>query len=77
VAEKEKPQWTYQGETGYMPLVGHVRELSGMVLHEEFREGISLREPAMCRFSTPASGDFRWRSGSEDFGRTAHRTKPE
>ena len=22
-----------------MPLVGHVRELSGMVVHEEFRDG--------------------------------------
>ncbi len=39
VAEKQKAQWTYKGEKGYMPLVGHVRELSGMVVHEEFREG--------------------------------------
>ncbi len=39
VAEKEKAHWTYKGEKGYMPLVGHVRELSGMVIHEEFREG--------------------------------------
>ena len=39
VAEKEKAHWTYKGEKGYMPLVGHVRELSGMVVHEEFREG--------------------------------------
>jgi len=39
VAEKESAQWTYKGEKGYMPLVAHVSELSGMVLHEEFREG--------------------------------------
>ncbi len=39
VAEKETAQWTNKGEKGYMPLVGHVRELSGMVVHEEFREG--------------------------------------
>ncbi len=39
VAEKESAQLTYKGERGYMPLVGHVAELSGMVLHEEFREG--------------------------------------
>ncbi|EQD23927.1 MAG: hypothetical protein D084_Lepto4C00665G0003 [Leptospirillum sp. Group IV 'UBA BS'] len=39
VAEKKKAHWTYKGEKGYMPLVGHVRELSGMVVHEEFRDG--------------------------------------
>ncbi len=39
VAEKSAAQWTYKGEKGYMPLVGHVKELSGMVVHEEFREG--------------------------------------
>ena len=39
VAEKALAQWTYKGEKGYMPLVGHVKELSGMVVHEEFREG--------------------------------------
>ena len=39
VAEKESAQWTYKGEKGYMPLVAHVSELSGMVLHEEFRDG--------------------------------------
>ncbi len=39
VAEKAEALWTYKGEKGYMPLVGHVKELSGMVIHEEFREG--------------------------------------
>ena len=39
VAEKADALWTYKGEKGYMPLVGHVKELSGMVIHEEFREG--------------------------------------
>ena len=39
VAEKALAHWTYKGEKGYMPLVGHVKELSGMVVHEEFRDG--------------------------------------
>ena len=39
VAEKAQARMTYKGERGYMPLVGHVRELSGMVVHEEFRDG--------------------------------------
>ena len=39
VAEKAEAQWTYKGEKGYMPLVGHVQELAGMVVHEEFRDG--------------------------------------
>ena len=39
VGEKAEAQWTYKGEKGYMPLVGHVKELSGMVVHEEFRDG--------------------------------------
>ena len=39
VAEKAQARWTYKGEKGYMPLVGHVPELSGMVVHEEFRDG--------------------------------------
>jgi hypothetical protein len=38
VAEKESAQWTYQGERGYMPMVGHLAE-TGVVVHEEFREG--------------------------------------
>ena len=39
MAEKVLAQWSYKGEKGYMPLVGHVKELSGMVVHEEFRDG--------------------------------------
>lgn len=39
VAEKAQAQWTYKGKKGYMPLVGHIKELSGMVVHEDFREG--------------------------------------
>jgi len=39
VAEKALAQWTYKGEKRYMPLGGHVPELSGMVVHEEFRDG--------------------------------------
>lgn len=38
VAEKREAQYTYKGEKGYMPMVGHVAELS-LVVGAEFREG--------------------------------------
>jgi len=38
VAEKESARWTYKGERGYMPMVGHLAE-TGLVVGEEFREG--------------------------------------
>ena len=38
VAEKEAAVFTYKGEQGYMPMVGHLAE-TGLVLHDEFREG--------------------------------------
>jgi len=38
VAEKETAAWTYKGERGYMPLVGHLAE-NGLVVGEEFRAG--------------------------------------
>ena len=38
VAEKETAKWTYQGEKGYMPLVGTLAE-NGLIVGEEFREG--------------------------------------
>jgi len=38
VAEKKSATITYKGERGYMPIVGHIAE-TGMVIHEEFREG--------------------------------------
>ncbi len=38
VAEKREAKWTYKGERGYMPMVGHLAE-NGMVLGDEFREG--------------------------------------
>ncbi|MBK7953899.1 MAG: IS1380 family transposase [Candidatus Accumulibacter sp.] len=38
VAEKEAAHFTYQGEQGYMPMIGHLAE-AGVVIHEEFREG--------------------------------------
>lgn len=38
VAEKEAAQFTYKGEQGYMPMIGHLAE-AGVVIHEEFREG--------------------------------------
>lgn len=38
VAEKREAQFTYKGEKGYMPMVGHIAEL-GIVAGYEFREG--------------------------------------
>ena len=38
VAEKCAAQFTYKGEQGYMPMIGHLAE-AGVVVHEEFREG--------------------------------------
>jgi hypothetical protein len=38
VAEKREAHNTYKGETGYMPMVGHIAEL-GLVVGHEFREG--------------------------------------
>ena len=38
VAEKEAAHFTYKGEQGYMPMIGHLAE-AGVVIHDEFREG--------------------------------------
>ena len=38
VAEKEAAQFTYKGEQGYMPMIGHLAE-AGVIIHDEFREG--------------------------------------
>lgn len=38
MAEKEAAQYTYKGEQGYMPMIGHLAE-AGVVIHDEFREG--------------------------------------
>lgn len=38
VAEKREAHYTYKGEKGYMPLVGHIAE-TGLVVGYEFREG--------------------------------------
>ena len=38
VAENEAADFTYQGEPGYMPMIGHLAE-AGVVINDEFREG--------------------------------------
>ena len=38
VAEKRSATWTYKGEQGYMPMVGHLAE-AGVVIHDDFRVG--------------------------------------
>jgi Transposase DDE domain group 1 len=38
VAEKREARYTYKGEKGYMPMVGHIAE-NGLVIDHEFRDG--------------------------------------
>lgn len=38
VAEKQTAKFTYKGEKGYMPIVGHLAE-NGLVVGDDFREG--------------------------------------
>ena len=38
VGWKFEAEFTYKGEKGYMPIVGHIAE-TGMVIHDEFRDG--------------------------------------
>ncbi len=38
VAEKRDAQWTYQGERGSRPMIGHLAD-NGLVIGEQFREG--------------------------------------
>lgn len=38
VAHKKHAKFTYKGERGYMPIIGHIAE-TGMVIHDEFRDG--------------------------------------
>jgi hypothetical protein len=38
IAEKKAAHFTYKGEQGYMPMIGHLAE-AGVVVHDEFREG--------------------------------------
>ena len=38
IAEKRDAAWTYKGERGYMPMVGHLAE-AGVVIHDDFRTG--------------------------------------
>lgn len=49
IAEKEAAQWTYQGEKGYMPLVGTLAE-NGLIVGDEFRDGNAA----------PASGNLEF-----------------
>jgi hypothetical protein len=54
VAEKREAHWTYKGERGYMPMVGHLAE-NGLVIGHEFREGNAA----------PASGNFEFLQACE------------
>ena len=38
IAEKRSTEWTYKGERGYMPMVGHLAE-AAVVIHDDFRAG--------------------------------------
>jgi hypothetical protein len=49
VAEKKDAKWTYKGERGYMPLVGHLAE-NGLVVSHEFREGNAAPQAGNLEF---------------------------
>jgi len=49
VAEKEGAKFTYKGEQGYMPMVGHLAEAE-VVVHEEFRDGNAAPASANLEF---------------------------
>ncbi|MBU1109763.1 MAG: IS1380 family transposase [Candidatus Riflebacteria bacterium] len=51
IAEKRSAQITYKGEKGYMPLMGHIAE-TGMVIHDEFREGNVSPSTSNLKFIT-------------------------
>lgn len=38
MAEKAAAEFTYKGEQGYMPMIGHLAE-AGVVIHDELRDG--------------------------------------
>jgi hypothetical protein len=54
VAEKREARYTYKGERGFMPLVGHIAEV-GVVIGHEFREGNAA----------PAAGNLEFLQGCE------------
>jgi hypothetical protein len=62
VAEKRATEWTYKGERGYMPMVGHLAE-AGVVIHDEFRAGNVA----------PASGNLDFLLACEGRLPTGHR----
>ena len=64
VAEKREAHYTYKGEKGYMPMVGHIAEL-GLVIGHEFREGNAA----------PASGNLAFLQACEDAMRRARRSR--
>jgi hypothetical protein len=49
IAQKEAAKYTYKGEQGCMPMVGHLAQ-AGVVLHEEFREGNAAPASANLEF---------------------------
>ena len=64
VAEKEAAKWTYKGERGYMPIIGHLAE-AGVVVHEEFRDGNAA----------PASGNLPFIKDCQEAMPSGHRVK--
>ena len=62
VAEKEAAHFTYKGEQGYMPMIGHLAE-AGVVIHDEFREGNVA----------PAAGNLEFIKACEDRMPKGHR----
>ena len=58
VAEKREAHYTYKGEKGYTPMVGHIAEL-GLVAGYEFREGNAALAARNLEFMQACEGDPR------------------
>jgi hypothetical protein len=70
VAEKCEAHYTYKGEKGYMPMVGHIAE-TGAIAGYEFREATRLRRQETWSFYKPASATCRRARSLQPFAPTA------
>jgi len=57
VAEKQEATWTYKGERGYLPMLGHLAE-NGLVIGEEFREGHEAPASRNLEFTQPCAAQM-------------------
>jgi hypothetical protein len=59
VAEKREAHYTYKGENGYMPMVGHIAE-TGTVVGYEFRQGNTAPAARNLEFMQVCERNMPW-----------------